>query len=99
MTQQSCKLEFGGMLNGMSSGGCVGNAFMRSETPVNIRGLLNGSSFPFFHSTHLGDSHNKTERINPFPTKLLYKLQFDSQLIDADSLKKSPLLVTGGKVY
>ena len=39
------KLEFGGAMNGMPSGVCVGNAFMRSETLDNLRGLLNGN-FP-----------------------------------------------------
>ena len=30
-------------MNGTPSGGCVGNAFMRSETLDNLRGLLNGN--------------------------------------------------------
>ena len=39
------KLVFGGQRNGTPSGMCVGNAFMRSETLDNLRGLLNGN-FP-----------------------------------------------------
>ena len=44
-TQYAAKLEFGALLNGMPSGGCVGNGFIRSETLDNLRGLLKGD-FP-----------------------------------------------------
>ena len=49
------KKEFLGQMNGTPSGGCVGNAFMRSETLDNLRILLKGNFlrrfFTFYHST------------------------------------------------
>ena len=67
------KWAFGGVLNGVSSGGCVGNAFMRSETLDNLHGLLNGNFsrqifevFPFNLPIW---KQERAECINAFPTQ------------------------------
>ena len=52
---------------------CVGNGFIRSETLVNIHGLLVGNGFQFFptiiHSTYLDKNVAEAECINAFPTQ------------------------------
>ena len=63
-------------MNGMPFGVCVGNGFIRSETPVNIRGSLNrkwsGNTVGLIQHFSIQYTPNKNvtaaERINPFPT-------------------------------
>ena len=60
-------------MNGTPSGGCVGNAFMRSETLDNLRGLLNGNiprhifEFLPFNTPIL--KQDCAECMNAFPTQ------------------------------
>ena len=67
----------------------VGNAFMRSETSVNIRSSANGTVFRLLAGAFRSivpfnvppQNRYQAERINPFPTKHLYNFQFITDII------------------